>query len=152
VGTPARARRGGGPRGSVPLTPTGEDEPGAGAGDALAPGVAGALREAYRSEWARVVATLIRVTGDWDVAEEAASGAFERAATTWARDGVPRNAGAWLTTAARNLALDRLRRRGVEAEKVREWMAMEEFSGRADGPRPAERGQPDAIPRSRVLT
>ena len=135
MGTPARARRGGGPRGSVPLTPTGEDEPGAGAGDALAPGVAGALREAYRSEWARVVATLIRVTGDWDVAEEAASGAFERAATTWARDGVPRNAGAWLTTAARNLALDRLRRRGVEAEKVREWMAMEEFSGRADGPR-----------------
>jgi RNA polymerase sigma-70 factor (ECF subfamily) len=75
------------------------------------------------------------VTGDWDVAEEAASGAFERAATTWARDGVPRNPGAWLTTAARNLALDRLRRRGVEVEKVREWMAMEEFSGRADGPR-----------------
>jgi RNA polymerase sigma-70 factor (ECF subfamily) len=75
------------------------------------------------------------MTGDWDVAEEAASGAFERAATTWARDGVPRNPGAWLTTAARNLALDRLRRRGVEVEKVREWMAMEEFSGRADGPR-----------------
>ena len=69
------------------------------------------------------------------MAEEAASGAFERAATTWARDGVPRNPGAWLTTAARNLALDRLRRRGVEVEKVREWMAMEEFSGRADGPR-----------------
>ena len=75
------------------------------------------------------------MTGDWDVAEEAASGAFERAATTWARDGVPRNPGAWLTTAARNLALDRLRRRGVEVEKVREWMAMEELSGRADGPR-----------------
>ncbi|TYL53085.1 RNA polymerase subunit sigma-24 [Agromyces mariniharenae] len=117
------------------MTGSDESESGAGAGDALAPDVAVALREAYRSEWARVVATLIRVTGDWDVAEEAASGAFERAATTWARDGVPRNPGAWLTTAARNLALDRLRRRGVEAEKVREWMAMEEFSGRADGPR-----------------
>jgi len=75
------------------------------------------------------------VTGDWDVAEESASAAFERAAITWPRDGVPRNAGAWLTTAARNLALDRLRRRGVEAQKVREWMAMEEFAGRADGPR-----------------
>lgn len=109
--------------------------PGAGGPDPLAPGVEAALREAYRTEWARVVATLIRVTGDWDVAEEAASGAFERAAITWPRDGVPRNAGAWLTTAARHLALDRLRRRGVEAEKVREWMAMEEFSGRADGPR-----------------
>lgn len=96
--------------------------------------VATALRDAYRSEWARVVATLIRVTGDWDVAEDAASAAFERAAQTWPRDGVPRNPGAWLTTAARNLALDRLRRRGVEADKVREWMAMEEFSGRADGP------------------
>lgn len=74
------------------------------------------------------------MTGDWDVAEDAASGAFERAATTWPRDGVPRNPGAWLTTAARNLALDRLRRRGVEADKVREWMAMEELSGRAGGP------------------
>ena len=52
---------------------------------------------------------------------------------------MPRNPGAWLTTAARNHALDRLRRRGVEADKVREWMAMEEFSGRADGaPDPAD--------------
>ena len=135
MGAPPRAGRRRGPRGSGPLTARGEAERGAGAGDALAPDVGAALRDAYRSEWARVVATLIRVTGDWDVAEEAASGAFERAAVTWGRDGVPRNPGAWLTTAARNLALDRLRRRGVEAEKVREWMAMEEFAGRADGPR-----------------
>ena len=112
---------------------------GASGPDPLAPAVATALRDAYRSEWARVVATLIRVTGDWDVAEDAASAAFERAAQTWPRDGVPRNPGAWLTTAARNLALDRLRRRGVEAGKVREWLAMEEFSGRADGaPDPAD--------------
>lgn len=92
------------------------------------------MRSAYTAEWARVVATLIRATGDWDVAEEAAAGAFERAAATWPRDGVPRNPGAWLTTAARRLALDRLRRRGVEAEKVREWLAAERFEGRADGP------------------
>jgi RNA polymerase sigma-70 factor (ECF subfamily) len=96
--------------------------------------VAGALADAYRSDWARIVATLIRRTGDWDVAEEAAAGAFERAAQTWPRDGVPRNPGAWLTTAARNLALDRLRRRGIEAEKVEEWIEMERFAGRADGP------------------
>lgn len=51
---------------------------------------------------------------------------------------MPRNPGAWLTTAARNLALDRLRRRGVEAEKVREWMAMEEFTGRGGPPDPAD--------------
>ncbi|WP_243695280.1 RNA polymerase sigma factor [Agromyces protaetiae] len=74
------------------------------------------------------------MTGDWDVAEEAAAGAFERAATTWARDGVPRNPGAWLTTSARNLALDRLRRRGVERGKVQEWLTMEAFEGRMRGP------------------
>ncbi|MGR0219782.1 RNA polymerase sigma factor [Agromyces sp. ZXT2-6] len=97
------------------------------------------MAEAYRSDWSRVVATLIRRTGDWDVAEDAAAGAFERAAQTWPRDGVPRNPGAWLTTAARNLALDRLRRQGVEAEKVREWIEMERFDGRADGsPDPAD--------------
>jgi RNA polymerase sigma-70 factor (ECF subfamily) len=96
--------------------------------------VAAALAGAYRADWTRIVATLIRRTGDWDVAEDAAAGAFERAAQTWPRDGVPRNPGAWLTTAARNLALDRLRRRGVEAEKVEEWIEMERFAGRTGGP------------------
>ena len=72
------------------------------------------------------MATLIRITGDWDVAEDAAAGAFERALLTWPEAGVPRNPGAWLTTAARNLALDRLRRRGVEATKLKEWAAMDE--------------------------
>ncbi|MFF2389229.1 RNA polymerase sigma factor [Agromyces sp. NPDC058104] len=80
------------------------------------------------------MATLIRVTGDWDVAEEAAAGAFERATATWPRDGVPRNPGAWLTTTARRIALDRLRRRGVEAEKVREWMTDARADGSLDGP------------------
>ncbi len=84
-----------------------------------------------------MVATLIRRTGDWDVAEEAAAGAFERAVVTWPRDGVPRNPGAWLTTAARNLALDRLRRRGVEADKLREWSTMEDPSAESS-PDPAE--------------
>ena len=73
------------------------------------------------------------MTGDWDVAEEAAAGAFERAVTTWPRDGVPRSPGAWLTTTARNLALDRLRRRGVEVGKLQEWMTMEEAN--PGGPR-----------------
>lgn len=56
------------------------------------------------------MATLIRVTGDWDLAEECAQDAFARALERWHRDGVPRNPGAWLTTTARNQALDRLRR------------------------------------------
>ena len=88
-----------------------------------------ALAAAYREEWTRVVATLIRATADWDVAEEATADAFERAARRWSIDGVPDNPGAWLTTVARNRALDVLRRRGVEAGKVREWLAMDELTG-----------------------
>lgn len=93
--------------------------------------VATAVRRAFETEWARIVATLIRLTGDWDVAEEAAAGAFERAVATWPRDGVPRTPGAWLTTAARRLALDRLRRRGVEATKLQEWRDVDEARDRA---------------------
>jgi RNA polymerase sigma-70 factor (ECF subfamily) len=67
-----------------------------------------------------VVATLIRSVGDWDLAEECAQEAFERAVQRWGREGVPRNPGAWLTTVARNLALDRLRRARTEALKYGE--------------------------------
>ena len=75
---------------------------------------------AFRDEWGRVVATLIRVTGDWDLAEECAQDAFALALETWRRDGVPRNPGAWLTTTARNRALDRLRRGRRGAAKLQE--------------------------------
>ncbi|GAA1517376.1 RNA polymerase sigma factor [Agromyces terreus] len=92
-------------------------------------GVREAVDRAYREEWTRVVATLIRATGDWDVAEDAAADAFVRAAERWPGEGVPRNPGAWLTTVARNRVLDVLRRRGVEVGKVREWMAMDEMRG-----------------------
>jgi RNA polymerase sigma-70 factor, ECF subfamily len=66
------------------------------------------------------VATLIRTTGDWDLAEECAQEAFARALETWPRDGVPRRPGAWLTTVARNRARDRLRRAAVGAAKHEE--------------------------------
>lgn len=113
---------------------------------------ASALRTAFETEWARIVATLIRRTGDWDVAEEAAAGAFERALTTWPRNGVPRNPGAWLTTAARNLALDRLRRRGVEAEKLRDLMTTDEAHGRASGdPADVVTGEPEWDDRLRLI-
>jgi predicted RNA polymerase sigma factor len=52
-----------------------------------------------------VVASLIALTGDWDLAEECAQEAFVRATLRWPHDGVPRRPGAWLTTTARNLAL-----------------------------------------------
>jgi RNA polymerase sigma-70 factor (ECF subfamily) len=70
------------------------------------------------------VATLIRVTGDWDLAEECAQDAFALALHRWPRDGVPRRPGAWLTTTARNRATDRLRRETVGAAKLREVAAM----------------------------
>ena len=108
------------------------------AGARAAADAADAVARAYRDEWARVVATLIRATGDWDVAEDATADAFERAARRWATEGVPRNPGAWLTTVARTRALDVLRRRGVETGKVREWMAMDELTGGGASDDPAE--------------
>jgi len=60
------------------------------------------------------------VTGDWDVAEECAQDAFALALERWQRDGVPRNPGAWLTTTARNRAIDRLRRAATGATKLQE--------------------------------
>jgi RNA polymerase sigma-70 factor (ECF subfamily) len=79
-----------------------------------------AVAGAFRDEWGRVVAALIRTTGDWDLAEECTSEAFARALERWPADGVPRSPGAWLTTTARNAALDRLRRTSVGARKVEE--------------------------------
>ncbi|MER5474013.1 RNA polymerase sigma factor [Streptomyces sp. NPDC002685] len=79
-----------------------------------------AVAAAFHEEWGQVVATLIRVTGDWDLAEECAQDAFAQALDRWRRDGVPRRPGAWLTTTARNRALDVLRREAVGARKLRE--------------------------------
>ena len=82
--------------------------------------VESAVADAFRLEWGRVVATLIRMTRDWDLAEECAQDAFALALERWPRDGVPRRPGAWLTTTARNRALDRLRRSATEAAKLQE--------------------------------
>jgi RNA polymerase sigma-70 factor (ECF subfamily) len=89
------------------------------------PGPAGqdtgaAVAEAFRQEWGRVVAAMIGMTGDWDLAEECAQDAFAQALKTWPRDGVPRRPGAWLTTVARHRALDRLRRGATETARLKE--------------------------------
>jgi RNA polymerase sigma-70 factor, ECF subfamily len=86
--------------------------------------VRAAVSAAFREEWGRIVATLIRTTGDWDLAEDCTQGAFERALKTWPRDGIPRRPGAWLTTTSRNLATDRLRRAAVGATKLRAVASM----------------------------
>ncbi len=79
-----------------------------------------AVAAAYRDEWGQVIATLIGLTGDWDLAEDCAQDAFAAALATWPRDGVPRRPGAWLTTTARNRATDRLRRAAAGAAKLRQ--------------------------------
>jgi len=79
-----------------------------------------AVAEAFRQDWGKIVASLIRMTGNWDLAEECTQDAFAAALTKWASDGVPERPGAWLTTTARNRALDRLRRSKTEAAKLQE--------------------------------
>ena len=64
----------------------------------------------FREEAGRAVATLIRVLGDFDLAEEAVQEAFVVALERWPKAGIPDNPGAWITTTARNKAIDRLRR------------------------------------------
>jgi RNA polymerase sigma-70 factor, ECF subfamily len=74
------------------------------------PDVSAALAEVYRSDRARIVATLIRLLGDFDLAEDAAQEAFATAAARWVTDGVPELPRAWIIQTARNHAIDRLRR------------------------------------------
>src|SRR5215813_1938064 len=69
------------------------------------------VAEIYRTESRRILATLIRLLGDFDSAEEALQNAFAAAIATWPRDGVPGNPRAWLVSAGRFKAVDSLRRR-----------------------------------------
>ncbi len=83
-----------------------------------------ALAQAMAGERLQIVASLIRTTRDWDLAEDAVADAAERALLTWPRDGVPRNPAAWLTTTATRRALDVIRRAGTERSKVAELAAQ----------------------------
>ncbi|WP_240642075.1 RNA polymerase sigma factor [Microbacterium sulfonylureivorans] len=85
----------------------------------------------HREEWTRIVSTLIRLTGDWSLAEDSAQDAFEKAARTWPHDGIPSKPGAWITTVARNAALDRIRRASTETRKLQEVGVMDELTGGA---------------------
>jgi RNA polymerase sigma-70 factor (ECF subfamily) len=80
--------------------------------------VTAALADAHRREWAFVLAATVRVAGDLDLAEECAQEAYVDALTAWGRSGVPERPGAWLTTAARRRAVDRLRREGTLRRKL----------------------------------
>ena len=77
------------------------------------------IESVFRREASRAIATLTRLLGDIELAEEAVQDAFVIALERWPRDGVPHNPGAWITTAARNRALDRVRREARRDEKQR---------------------------------
>jgi RNA polymerase sigma-70 factor, ECF subfamily len=77
-----------------------------------------AVAEVYRADWGRIVATLIRLVRDFDIAEEAAQEAFAAAVAQWQSSGVPRFPRAWIIQTARHKAIDRIRRRARFAEKL----------------------------------
>jgi len=79
--------------------------------------VTDALDEVFRHEAGRCTATLIRVLGDIDLAEDAVAEAFTIAAERWPKTGIPPNPGGWITTTARNRAFDRLRRESRRGER-----------------------------------
>ena len=110
--------------------------------------VGAALNEALTSERLRIVASLIRVTRDWELAEDCVQDAAERALARWPVDGIPSNPAAWLTTTARRRALDVLRRRQVEEQKLHE---LEMLSGTGSGPIEPEDDGPYADDRLRLL-
>src|SRR6476659_341458 len=89
----------------------------------------------YRTESRRVLATLIRLLGDFDLAEEALHDAFIAALERWPADGVPGNPRAWLVSAGRFKAIDRLRAR------ARLDAALGEFAGRVDAAGGFEAGE-----------
>src|SRR5258708_35091097 len=75
------------------------------------------LERVFREEYGRIIATLIRISGSFDLAEESLQEAFTSAAANWEREGTPRNPGAWLTTVAYRKLLDAVRREKTKAEK-----------------------------------
>jgi RNA polymerase sigma-70 factor (ECF subfamily) len=76
------------------------------------------IERIFRDEWSRLLASLIGYVGDFDLAEESAAEAFAIAARRWPSDGLPDNPAAWLVTAARRRAIDRVRRDRVLAAKL----------------------------------
>src|SRR6516164_9087175 len=84
----------------------------------MASDAAKAVETVYRAEWGRIVATLIRLIGDFDLAEECAQEAFAAAVDQWEASGVPEAPRAWVIQTARHKAIDRIRRKGRYAEKL----------------------------------
>jgi RNA polymerase sigma-70 factor, ECF subfamily len=93
------------------------------------------VARSFQESWGQIVATLIGMTGDWDLAEECAQDAFTAALEAWPRRGVPDMPGAWLMSVARNRATDVLRRRATGAAKLTE-VAVSSSEGDVEPPEP----------------
>jgi RNA polymerase sigma-70 factor, ECF subfamily len=91
--------------------------------------VSATVADVSRSDWGRIVGGLIRLTGDWTLAEDATQDALATALVRWPVDGIPNNPAAWLTTAARNRAIDRLRSAASERARAKEVLIMESLAG-----------------------
>ena len=81
------------------------------------PGASEILERVFREEYGRIIATLIRISGSFELAEESLQEAFAAGAGNWETQGTPRNPGAWLTTVAHRKLLDALRREKTRADK-----------------------------------
>jgi len=97
------------------------------------------IEQVFRQEYGRILATLIRVFGDFDVAEDALQEAFIAAVEHWHVGGIPDNAAAWLTTTARNKGLSRLRRERTQS-KLRDQVKLE-----LEGPTLVAPDEPDLL-------
>jgi RNA polymerase sigma-70 factor, ECF subfamily len=104
-----------------------------------------AIGRIFREESGRSVATLIRVFGQIEIAEDAVQDAFALALRSWSRDGLPPNPGGWITTTARRCAIDRLRREVRGRELLQEIAVLERSE------RPAEEVGPVADDRLRLI-
>jgi len=100
------------------------------------------VEQVFREEWGRAVGILTRVLGDLELAEDAVQDAFTTALERWPRDGAPGNPGAWIVTAARNRAIDRIRRDRVFRQKAELLARLEEL--------PEEEDELSAIPDERL--
>src|SRR5881396_582225 len=82
-----------------------------------------AVDAVHRSDWGRIIATLIRLVRDFDVAEDAAQEVFAAAVDQWRASGVPEFPRAWIIQTARHKAIDRIRRRARFEEKLEVYAA-----------------------------
>src|SRR5713101_3172910 len=112
----------------------------------MAPSPTEAVEQVYRSDWGRIVAALIGLVGDFDLAEESAQEAFTSAVDQWRVAGVPEFPRAWIIQTARHKAIDRIRRRVRFREKV------DELAGApwATDVEPAPEFDPHEIPDDRL--